>query len=533
MRSFVSRIKCRPLAWGLALTVVVLLGSLAAYGSNALSDSTARPTAAPSIPPLLAQATRPSTTPAAIKLLKVEPVKGYVGDAFTVAGDGFTAGSKVDFFWATADAAYVTKVMPDNVEYHERKYEERRVRLGSAAADGQGRVRVVLTAPEDFGEVHDLYAVIDGTDVARGGFRILRSATITPAEGPVGTPITVTVKGLSWRGFEQFMALRYDNKYTGEISAVTTKGAAVFQIRAAGPPGKHIIQLNNSTAYAPGAYLNTQQSPQDYIYAHLDNKQEFRFSFNVTKDAGPPPDTLQWPDSERVARLNDHTPRTAMSTQAAPSSVATLNPASGPILSKTSLRATGLPPNIEVGLFFVTARGNRMGPSGWNLETVPLSKATTKPDGSLTATIQIPDDLGGWHAVKLAARDRVLTEIPYYVEHSLVSVNPKRVKVGEPFTVQIKGGGWTELDNTVAVTYDNAAMGYACAFNSNGDVTINLIATGHPGTHLIDMYPAIYKGKDRVPWNYQTPFLTYARDFPALALGYRLPAYRLAIEVTE
>ncbi|HSE90590.1 MAG TPA: hypothetical protein VLJ79_30555, partial [Candidatus Binatia bacterium] len=325
MRGLPSRIGFRSIT-GQALVVVALLGSLAAYYSDALSDPLAHPTATLTTPFSVAQTTSSGNAPAAIKLLKVEPVKGYVGDSFTVTGDGFAAGSKVDFFWATADAAYITKVMPDNVEYHERKYEEKRVRLGSASADGQGRVKVAFTAPEDFGEVHDLYAVIDGTDVARGGFRILRSATITPAEGPVGTPITVTVKGLSWRGFEHFMALRYDNKYSGEISAVTTKGTAVFQIRAAGPPGKHIIQLNNSTAYAPGAYLNTQQSPQDYIYAHLDNKQEFRFTFNVTKDAGPPPDTLQWPDSERVARLSNHAPRTTMSTKIVSTGVATLNP---------------------------------------------------------------------------------------------------------------------------------------------------------------------------------------------------------------
>ena len=174
-----------------------------------------------------------------------------------------------------------------------------------------------------------------------------------------------------------------------------------------------------------------------------------------------------------------------------------------------------------------------MGPSGWNLENVPLSNATTKPDGSLTINIEIPEDLGGWHVVKLTGRNQPPMEIPYYVEQSLVAVKPKRVKVGETFTIQIKGVGWSELDNTLAVTYDNAAMGYACGFNSNGDVTINLVATGHPGTHLIDLYPAIYKGKDRVPWNYQTPFLTFARDFPALALGYRIPAYRLAIEITE
>ena len=343
----------------------------------------------------------------------------------------------------------------------------------------------------------------------------------------------MTVKGLGWRGFEQFMGLRYDNKYSGEISAVTTKGTAVFQIRAAGGPGKHIIQLNNSTAYAPGAYLNTQQSPQAYIYAHLDNQQEFRFAFNVSKDAGPPADKLQWPDRGRVAQLAPDGLRTTMSmTPAAPSS-ATFTPASGPVNSKTVLNAKGLPANTEVGLHFVTARGNRMTPSGWNLDSVPLASATTKADGTLSANLQIPDDLGGWHVVKLATRDRVLMEAPFYVEQSLVQVSPKRARVGEPFTIQIKGSGWTELDNTVAVTYDNAAMGYACGFNSNGDITINLIASGEPGTHLIDLYPAIYKGKDRVPWNYQTPFLTSAQDFPALSVGYRLPAYRLAIEVIK
>ena len=523
----------KPPATESAITLAALLGLLVALSYNAPREIAASAATAPTTSPTLAQANKSTAAPAPIKLLKVEPVKGYVGDSFTVTGDGFTPGQKVDFFWSTVDGTYATKVIPDNVEYHERKYEEKRLRLGGNLVDPQGRVNTVFTAPEDFGEVHEIYAVVDGQDVGRGGFRILRSATIAPTEGPVGTPITITVKGLSWRGFEHFMALRYDNKYTGEISGVTTNGTAVFQIRAAGPTGKHIIQLNNSTATAPGAYLNTQQSPQDYIYAHLDNKQEFRFVFNVTKDGGPPPDSLQWPESKRVARLSHHAQRTTMSMKPASSAAATLNPASGSILSQTTLRATGLPPNTGVGLFFVTARGNRMGPSGWNLESVPLSSPTTAQDGSLTTQIEIPDDLGGWHTIKLMARDRVLMEIPYYVEQSLVEMKPKRVKVGETFAVQIKGGGWTELDNTVAVTYDNASIGYACAFNSNGDVTMNLVATGHPGTHLIDIYPAIYKGKDRVPWNYQTPFLTFARDFPALALGYKLPAYRLAIEVVE
>ncbi len=98
--------------------------------------------------------------------------------------------------------------------------------------------------------------------------------------------------------------------------------------------------------------------------------------------------------------------------------------------------------------------------------------------------------------------------------------------------IQLKGIGWTELDNGFAMTYDNAFVGYACGFNSNGDVTLQVPATGGPGTHLIDLYPMVYAGKDKKAW-YWTPVLTFAQDFPALQIGYRIPAYRLAIEIKE
>ncbi len=89
------------------------------------------------------------------------------------------------------------------------------------------------------------------------------------------------------------------------------------------------------------------------------------------------------------------------------------------------------------------------------------------------------------------------------------------------------------MDNGVAITYDNAYIGFACGFNSNGDVTINLPATGGPGIHLIDLYPMLYQGHGAPPWGYQVPFLTFAQDFPGLALGYKLPAIRLAVQVVR
>lgn len=43
----------------------------------------------------------------------------------------------------------------------------------------------------------------------------------------------------------------------------------------------------------------------------------------------------------------------------------------------------------------------------------------------------------------------------------------------------------------------------------------------------------IYKGKSGDLWNNQLPMLAFKQDNPGLALGYKLPAIRLAIEVVE
>jgi hypothetical protein len=289
--------------------------------------------------------------------------------------------------------------------------------------------------------------------------------------------------------------------------------------------GKHVIDINHGAKSVP--YLNNQQSGTAHIPDH-------RFWFTVTEDAGPPAVLLDWPDASRLIAASNILTRTASDgAPTAPGVTAVLEPASGPILSKPTLRAKGLPANAKVEAFWMTARGNRVGPRGWHLEETQMQEATTDRNGVLETTLSIPDDLGGWHAVKLVQGDQVMTEIPYFIEHSVVGVTPMRVKAGETFTVQIKGVGWTELDNGVAVTYDNNFIGFACGFNSNGDVTMNLVATGSPGTHLIDLYPMIYQGHGLPPWGYQTPILTYAQDFPGLVLGYKLPAIRLAIEVTK
>ena len=245
-----------------------------------------------------------------------------------------------------------------------------------------------------------------------------------------------------------------------------------------------------------------------------------------------PADSLEFPDPARLGANTQAAPITTVSGKVTNSAVkGSFSPTSGPILSTTTLTATGMQPNAAAEFFWVTARGNRVNPSGWSLDETSVGKATAAADGTLKASVSIPDDLGGWHVVKVVSGGAVVAEVPYFVLHSLLEVTPKQVKAGDLFTIHLKGIGWTELDNGVAITYDNAYIGFACGFNSGGDATIKLVATGQPGIHLIDLYPMIYQGHGEPPWGYEQPLLSFKVDAPGLGLGYNLPTYRVAIEI--
>jgi len=508
----------------LAATVMALSG---VYPSAAAAPTWLAPVAdveAASLP--LNAPTSSQITP--LRPVRLSPESGVVGTSFTVTADGLTPGSTVEWQWLTWDGSYSTNPSAETVEYQRRTFAEKRVVLGESTANDAGVATATFVAPEDFGEVHSIYAVVDGQDVARGGFRVLLSATITPAEGPIGTPVTIRVTGMAAMLFSgSTLAVRWDNAYTGILTATTTQGTAAGRLRAAGPVGQHFVVLNAGTV---PAYLNIGQSPYDFVYAHLPNQEDVRLPFRVTSDPGVAADRMDWPDAAHVAKLDSHAPRTAASGHVYNGVAAELLPGSGPILSTPRLTVSGLAPMTDVQMWWVTARGNRVTPSGWSLADIPLPTMATSAAGELNGQITVPDDLGGWHVLKMAQNGAIVAEAPYFVERSLVDVSPRKVRAGDTVTVHVKGLGWTELDNGFAVTYDNSHIGYACGFNSDGDVIMQVIATGEPGTHLIDLYPMVYAGKDPKAW-YWAPVLTYAEDFPALSLGYRLPAIRIAIEV--
>jgi hypothetical protein len=133
------------------------------------------------------------------------------------------------------------------------------------------------------------------------------------------------------------------------------------------------------------------------------------------------------------------------------------------------------------------------------------------------------------HTLSVRSGDKTLARAFFAIETSVVSISPTSGPAGTPVTIHLKGVGWTDVDNIYVATYDNAYMGYACGFNSQGDVIVNFTAAGSPGMHLIDFYPGIYQGPGTDQQLYRLPQLTYADDHP----GNKIPALRFAFEVTS
>jgi hypothetical protein len=182
-----------------------------------------------------------------------------------------------------------------------------------------------------------------------------------------------------------------------------------------------------------------------------------------------------------------------------------------------------------VSLIWGTQAGSRVSGNGFAPTERELATLTVDPDGRLNARLTIPDDLGGMHTLSVRDGDKVLARTVFAIETSVVSISPTSGPAGTPVTIHLKGVGWTDVDNIYIATYDNAYMGYACGFNSQGDVVVNFTAAGSPGMHLIDFYPGIYQGPEKDQQLYRLPQLTYADDHP----GNKIPALRFAFEVTS
>ena len=101
-------------------------------------------------------------------------------------------------------------------------------------------------------------------------------------------------------------------------------------------------------------------------------------------------------------------------------------------------------------------------------------------------------------------------------------LRPKAGPIGTPITVEVDGVSWTEHENLVAINYDNSLLGYACGNDLMGKILAKIHATGKPGWHFIDVYPAFRTRRFsvgleeeimEVPYLYQKSIITW-KDHP-------------------
>ena len=434
--------------------------------------------------------------------MTVIPAHAPAGTRVTVKANGLPSRQEVQLVWRTVKGQW--KVVDG--DYNGREYIPVVYEIAKLTTDVNGALDFEFETPEDFGFMHDIVVQQGQRLLTQVGFNLDMTVSISPARAPAGTPITIEVKGIGWRQLQNSWMLLYDNKYTGWISAVTTSGAARFTVPAVGRPGRHVLEiLHGDFTFA---YRNMQQSPEP-------DRPRFIKYLTVTPGAAvlPPPAELQ--TQKNIRGLPK--PGALVAT-----------PAHAPIKTPVVVRGAGIPPGKPFDLEWGTVTGNRVSANaGWEESTRAIASAIADTQGNIEFRFNAPDDLGGAHS--LLVRDGTLKKQGFFwTVPSALPLNVNKGPVGTAFKVHLKGAGWTETANIYAIVYDNNYIGYACGFNSQGDIEVFLQATGDPGWHFIDFYPAIYKGKETRPLNFRVPQLTFEADHP----GEDLPRFRFAFLVT-
>ncbi len=438
----------------------------------------------------------------------VTPRQGEPDTLVELQGTGFPAGTEFEILWQKFQGSW--KV--ESGEFYGREYTQELEEIAKVRSSAAGELEAKFTVPEGFGFIHDVIVAQNGEILNKAAFEVEMQASIFPGSGPVGTPITLELKGVGWRPLENSWLLLYDNKFTGWLSAVTTNGVARTIIPATGGPGKHILHILHGAFTFP--YMNMQQSPQP-------DRPTFTLEFTITD--GPP--ILPLPAQEQ-----GFSEEPALAIAAVGKPVIWSDPRGGPAGTPITIHGEGFPTNTSVQVLWYRVVGSRVSGQGWTEEGDSPGAVKVAQNGRFQYSFPAPDDLGGAHRVEAQIDGKVVTETEFILTPSAFSIEPTSGPVGTVATIHLKGVGWTETANIYTVVYDNGYLGYSCGFNSQGDVTIYLPMTGGPGWHFLDLYPAIYKGEDiKGVNNFRIPQLTYAEDHP----GEKLPAFRFAFEVTE
>jgi len=159
--------------------------------------------------------------------------------------------------------------------------------VGSVTTDATGSFVLPFEVPVDKGGDHAVRVRAGDKVLAATTVRVRPSAAaISPARGPAGTEITISLTGVDDTDTGKIFMTVYDNAMLGYSCSVTGQGQITISLPATGSPGWHFIDLY------PGIYKGEDlKDVYNYRIPQLtyadDHPGEvlpaFRFAFEVTR----------------------------------------------------------------------------------------------------------------------------------------------------------------------------------------------------------------------------------------------------------
>src|SRR3990170_6893441 len=315
--------------------------------------------------------------------LAIDPVVGRPGTVVGVTGEGFAPDTEFSLTWGSYDGTWLIEGDAGE-EYHGRQFTPTVTTLSTVTTDGSGALSTEFGVPEDLGFGHDV-RLVDPEGVVRNqaAFVVDMQVTISPESGPPGTPITIRVSGLGVDALEGNRQILYDNRYTGWMSAVTTKGPAVAVIPATGGPGPHRIEVARGAFTFP--YLNPAQSPRPDILVY-----DAVFTVTAGDPVLPPSIDEQTPQpAERTGfTIPESGPWLTTDVEAGPAGTPIVVSGGGPA------------PGTAVSLTWYRIVGNRVAGLGWEEQGIDFGAVTAGSDGSFEMAAEVPGDVGGPHRLE-------------------------------------------------------------------------------------------------------------------------------------
>jgi hypothetical protein len=466
-------------------------------------------------------------TTAGTGTLVLDSEEGYVGDTITFRGLNLPPNEQFDLRWQSVSGEWGV------LQAHEivgPQYRPRTDTIATVESDSDGRFEMEWTVPEDYGGDHRIRLVNgDGGDIAETEFEIIPHFEVLETTAELGDSFTVRGYGIGPEIMVNNYPVVWDNGYVGFMTGVQNRGTATAEIRAAGPPGQHVLQVWRSHLGIPFLQNNTQ-SP----YGKVADGRKRTWTVEVTEPEEPP--ETAWVDpllEENPIPL--HYPDLDEDTDAE----LDITPQCGQAGTTAVLSGSGFPAHEEVDLIWYRHEGHE--PQGKNqppdhsvwAERKPdvLPTVSTDSDGEFQVEIEIPVDVGSTRPIAAEIGGRSVAVTGFMLQPSIETFEPTSGPVGTEIEIELSGIGWTMYETTPMFVYDNDMLGYSCALSGPNRTKLRtkLRASGQPGYHFIEVYPAIFTAEEDDPDFQLKPHLSYLDNHPVRPL----PACHFTFEVTE